>query len=1044
MSRPSNQSRATSYPAVQPLSSSSQPNAQPPHVSFSRSSTTPQLSHYPSFSATSATMSAAVVDVRAKRLLMPTVRVPRLGPAPSPSNTITPNIPVGASPRSKHKHSGSRIIRSRSGSTSVLALPEPVPQVPEFAGEEWLGPNHKFDVVQEQLEIEGYQLYAVEKWIVERTRPVTVLTVYTGNPEHKITVTALSISTSLTGHDARQEWDKALHSLRRDGARPKDTDIGTLMVTSLANFRSDFTIVHIPTGNFLEIREQLYTNINLLRMGCSGRSALTLEEPSDTTKDRFISMYHFNDKIREPEIFNLTVLELVKLIQTGLSFFGMFTTSLEDKNGLLCDVTVDGIQKWVTEIGEPFAKVEPMERVADPTVVSALLSLVLAVRNKLYATGYSHVVPKDPFLDPGGFLTALSHFQQSRTHTLQPTTVVSTAPPAPYLTRELLESIDRAYEKGRSSDSYKVHRVILSKLDDLTMDLSASGSAAVGVEPTLDITRFVKCVMGGEKKDGARSLRCLWTGRVGDLLEMKRRGKGGIGSDVEKVEDGEKGGDDRPEGKVTDSEGEVFGPMLWSGKVQKKIENWAIRTRKKTSVDFGRGRPPQVGDGSTPSSLHQHQRQPSQVPSVIVSGDPDDEEILSSGQASPTCNLFPPFTLSPFLIVHKAESRTPNPFLLSAGKLSLGELSSISNISMSDYDRRVTEFNQKRPSTKPCYQSRIVSWSDPVSARGILDDEPDEDDKKDEDEKEYERLREQERLRRRVRGRRLTRVSEDGEYFLDNSSPNSAAASPTRKPGRRIKRSYSLDDISRLKDLRVLPIDWMRIDVELAGQALIMRRRERHLENVVACLQALTQSLSSTNSSLRQEYDSHQLAIKDVESHIEVVAAIENERAKADAMMQETQALRYESAQFRVPELWHMSTPPRQKVIQLREKVFGTGGRRLRPGEHDAHGPFNRLQWTLDGEERLVDRFGRTESEVEEEKGFPAEFPVHDEEGTDDLEPEYLSGPTWLLQLFNSWGNRWGLFTAKPKPNEPNAIGTQLITPTATSPASSSDSHPPS
>ena len=51
------------------------------------------------------------------------------------------------------------------------------------------------------------------------------------------------------------------------------------MVTSLANFRSDYTIVHIPNGNFLEVREQLYTNINLLRMGCSGRSALTLEEP---------------------------------------------------------------------------------------------------------------------------------------------------------------------------------------------------------------------------------------------------------------------------------------------------------------------------------------------------------------------------------------------------------------------------------------------------------------------------------------------------------------------------------------------------------------------------------------------------------------------------------------------------------------------------------------------------------------------------------------------------------------------------------------------
>lgn len=51
------------------------------------------------------------------------------------------------------------------------------------------------------------------------------------------------------------------------------------MVTSLANFRSDYTIVNVPSGNFLDVREQLYTNVNLLRMGCGGRSALTLEEP---------------------------------------------------------------------------------------------------------------------------------------------------------------------------------------------------------------------------------------------------------------------------------------------------------------------------------------------------------------------------------------------------------------------------------------------------------------------------------------------------------------------------------------------------------------------------------------------------------------------------------------------------------------------------------------------------------------------------------------------------------------------------------------------
>ncbi len=148
------------------------------------------------------------------------------------------------------------------------------------------------------------------------------------------------------------------------------------MVTSLANFRSDYTIVHIPGGNFLDVREQLYTNINVLLMGCSGRSALTLEEPrcvlfiiaiqlslrylSDTTKDRFISAYHVPEKalVRSSELFNSTVLELVKLIQAALSVCGMFDLSKEERNGLLCDVTCEGIQRWVTEIGESCANVE--------------------------------------------------------------------------------------------------------------------------------------------------------------------------------------------------------------------------------------------------------------------------------------------------------------------------------------------------------------------------------------------------------------------------------------------------------------------------------------------------------------------------------------------------------------------------------------------------------------------------------------------------------------------------------------------------------------
>ena len=96
----------------------------------------------------------------------------------------------------------------------------------------------------------------------------------------------------------------------------------------------------------------------------------------------------------------------MKIIQASLAICGMFDISSEERNGLLCDVTCEGIHKWIVEIGEPCMDVEvinkrynirqkqliiflqPTERIADPSVVAALLSMVLTTRNKLHALGY--------------------------------------------------------------------------------------------------------------------------------------------------------------------------------------------------------------------------------------------------------------------------------------------------------------------------------------------------------------------------------------------------------------------------------------------------------------------------------------------------------------------------------------------------------------------------------------------------------------------------------------------------------------------------------
>lgn len=172
--------------------------------------------------------------------------------------------------------------------------------------------------------------------------------------------------------------------------------------------------------------------------------------------------------------------------------------------------------------------------------------------------------------------------------------------------------------------------------------------------------------------------------------------------------------------------------------------------------------------------------------------------------------------------------------------------------------------------------------------------------------------------------------------------------------------------------------------------------------------------MSDANASLREDHLSHQHALFDIEARTKVIAQIEAERIKANTATQERNTLLYESEQFRVHELWRMASPPRQKVLDLRERVFGSG-RRLPAGVRGAHGRFNRVQWTLNGEERLVDLIGRTESEVEEEGGLEAMgiVDVMDEEDEDVVEHPGIK-PMWLLRFFTSWGASWSAKKEEP------------------------------
>jgi hypothetical protein len=152
------------------------------------------------------------------------------------------------------------------------------------------------------------------------------------------------------------------------------------------------------------------------------------------------------------------------------------------------------------------------------------------------------------------------------------------------LTHSLLQAIDHAYDKSRQSDAYKVHKVLLNKLDDLTTDLravssteTADGASHLSLDlcaPTVELETLIKAVISAGK-EGAPSVRLLWTGRTSQL-ERKRKERVLSDGEVEAEDTQRRDKRDRgPDPKSTDEESDTVNGLPWSGRVQKRIEAWA-------------------------------------------------------------------------------------------------------------------------------------------------------------------------------------------------------------------------------------------------------------------------------------------------------------------------------------------------------------------------------------------------------------------------------------------------------------------------------------
>lgn len=262
-----------------------------------------------------------------------------------------------------------------------------------------------------------------------------------------------------------------------------------MMVTNLSSFPSSLTVVHVPGGDVKQHRIDFIVNEDLKRMGCSGRSALSLHLPSDATRTKFRQLFRTSERV----LCYSAVVELVKLCQLSLTVFGKLKREYTD--GLLCDVTEKGLRDWWAEFGMDFYNEEPNDGTLGPMTIAGLLGMVIGARNRLGLCGAP--VPKDAF-DIPQLEKSIIYFQ--RQQRLERTG---------HLDRDTLGRLHRAVNKPTGADIFAVPRAIKSTVVDLSTRAVRSSNGiidATAVE-TVDIEHFVRHISGD-------ACKYLWQGKL--------------------------------------------------------------------------------------------------------------------------------------------------------------------------------------------------------------------------------------------------------------------------------------------------------------------------------------------------------------------------------------------------------------------------------------------------------------------------------------------------------------------------------------------------
>ncbi|KAI9171659.1 Protein STB2 [Paramyrothecium foliicola] len=347
-------------------------------------------------------------------------------------------------------------------------------------------------VVERRQVLHGYELYLVEQWACSRRSPTLVIVTYTGDEKHSVIVGVLAVPVD------ESLWSTKLRvylkATQQFHARRKETELGELMVTNLSSFPSALTVILIPEGDIRKHRQVFIVNEDLKRLGCSGRTGLTVTEPNKATQDKFRQLYRVSEKVP----FFQAVTELVKMCQVALYMFEKLEHEYID--GLLCDVTETAIGNWWTQVGAEHYNFEPTDGILGPSTVAALLGMLMGARNRL--NWYGAPVSKDVF-DMESTKRGIAYFQKSQK--LEKTR---------RLDRQTIFRLHTATAKAAAGEGWGIEKAVKSTMTDIAGKrgeivmgmVSGKDKAGLAEVETLDYERFIALVSGERSK-------WLWHGK---------------------------------------------------------------------------------------------------------------------------------------------------------------------------------------------------------------------------------------------------------------------------------------------------------------------------------------------------------------------------------------------------------------------------------------------------------------------------------------------------------------------------------------------------